>query len=381
MTSGSLQVKNGKYYAVLNLKDNAGKRKQKWVDTGIESNGNNKRLANKALRDILQEYDDKKVVADKPIFFSDYILAWLEGMKFNIEPNTWESYQYTIDKHIIPYFKKQKVLLQDLEPIHIQKYYTLKLKEGLSPNTIKHHHANIRKSLQDALLQNIIPYNVADRVKLPKINKFNAKFYTANQINTLLEKSKGSIIEPAIFLTAYYGLRRSEILGLKWSAIDFQNKSITISTTVTAMKTILEKERTKNLSSNRTLPLIPEVECYLKKLKAKQSELMLLQGTSYVRNDFVCKWDNGKPLKPDYISRIFKKVLEDNNLPIIRFHDLRHSCASMLSSIGYDIKKIQEWLGHSDITTTANLYTHIEYKAKVTMGEDIAKAIDSVQVS
>lgn len=120
-----------------------------------------------------------------------------------------------MNKHIEPYIKSKKVYLQELQPTHIQQYYTKKLKEGLCANTIKHHHANIRKALQDALMQNIIAYNIADRVKVPKVNNYNANFYSTEQIKKLLEVSKGSTIETVILLTSFYGLRRSEVLGLQ----------------------------------------------------------------------------------------------------------------------------------------------------------------------
>lgn len=377
--TGSLQTKNGKYFAVINAKDEFGKRKPTWISMDLSTAGNNKRKAEKALRDILKNYEDKKVYATNVKYFYVYITEWLEGMKMQVEENTWYSYEYAMRNHAIPYFTRTKVMLQDIEPNDIQKYYALKLKEGLSPNTIKRHHCNIRKALQDAMLLNIIPYNPADRVKLPKVNKYVASFYNAEQVGKLLDVVKGTNIEAPVLLCAYYGLRRSEVLGLKWESVDFTNNAIAINNTVVYNKHIIEKKRTKTQSSNRMLPIMEAVESYLKRLKRHQKEMKLLQGTSYTDNDFVCKWDDGRPLNPNYLSKTFNNLLMKNDLPVIRFHDLRHSCASILSATGCDIKKISEWLGHSDISTTANLYTHLEFKSKIEIGNSIENELKQVQ--
>ena len=127
------------------------------------------------------------------------------------------------------------------------------------------------------------------------------------------------------------------------------------------------------------LPIMEVVESYLKRLKRHQKEMKLLQGTSYTDNDFVCKWDDGRPLNPNFLSKAFNNLLIKNDLPVIRFHDLRHSCASILSATGCDIKKLSEWLGHSDISTTANLYTHLEFKSKIEIGNSIENELKQVQ--
>ena len=322
--TGSLQIKCNKYYVVLDMRDEFGKRKRKWINTQLTVDGNNKRKAEKMLRESITKYDDRKVVFTKDVLFSDYIVEWLGSCKNQIELSTYEGYENTINNHIVPFFKKLNVTLQSLEAIHIQKYYDKLLNRGLSPSTVKRHHANIRKCLQDALYKNMIAYNPADRVKLPKTVKYQASYYNKEQIGTLLEHSKGTAIETHIFLACYYGLRRSEIAGLKWSAIDFVNKTITIKDTVVCVKTKVDKSRTKTHSSHRTLPLIDVVEAHLKQLQKQQREYRLLLGREYTLNDYVCKREDGKPISPDYVSEAFKNLLEKHKLPHIRFHDLRH---------------------------------------------------------
>ena len=141
------------------------------------------------------------------------------------------------------------------------------------------------------------------------------------------------------------------------------------------MTSTVEKERTKNKSSYRTLPLIAEVKVYLLQLKRKQKEAKLLHGGSHIDNDYVNKWEDGKPFTPDYISRTFKKILTKNKLQVIRFHDLRHTTASLLLSKGFSLKEIQEYLGHANINTTSDIYGHLEYKAKITMADKLGELV------
>ncbi len=167
-------------------------------------------------------------------------------------------------------------------------------------------------------------------MRLPKTVKYAAKFYDTSQIKALLDCAVGTDIEPIVILSVCYGLRRSEVLGLKWSAIDFVENKIQIDYTITRINTQCEKPRTKNLSSNRTLPLIPYAKNYLMHLKDIQSANAKLFGNCYTQNDFVCKKIDGKPFRTDEVSHKFSRLLKKNGLPHIRLHDLRHSCASML---------------------------------------------------
>jgi len=374
MTAGSLQEKAGKLYAVLHL----GNGKYKWKCTGLTIKGNKKK-AQIFLDELIAEYDSKKVINVKKILFSVYIKNWLNDIKSSVELSTWNGYEYIINKHVVPYFNDLNVSVQDLEPFQIQKYYNLKLEEGLSPNTVKHHHANIRKALQDALMQNIIPYNVADRVKVPKCNTYQAKFYDVNQISQLLDLVKDTQIETVILLTSFYGLRRSEVLGLKWSAINFSNNTLVINNTITNLGGIIEKERTKNKASHRTMPLAANIKKHLQLLNIKQKENRLLFGNEYIENDYICTWENGKIFSPDYVSHKFKEIIVSNNMPVIRFHDLRHSCASVLLAHNFDIKKIQAWLGHSSIATTGNIYAHIQHSSKVEIGNVLEKSLENIR--
>ena len=283
-----------------------------------------------------------------------------------VQESTLESYQYSI-KHVVKYFEARKIKLCDLKPEHIQRYYTEKMKEGLSANTIIKHHSNIHKALSTALKHNIIPFNPADRVDLPRKTHYQASTYNQDLMKRLLENVKGSLIEAPVTITSYLGLRRSEVLGLKWSAINIEYNTLIIQTTVVRTKKIITKDTTKNKTSHRTLSL-PESLCtYLIALKEKQEEDKQLYGNCYNDNDWVCKDEDGTPITPTALSHRYNRLLQATGLPHIRFHDLRHSCASLLLNAGCELYEIKELLGHSQISTTVDIYGHLDFKAKQRM--------------
>lgn len=195
----------------------------------------------------------------------------------------------------------------------------------------------------------------------------------SSSMTKLFEAVAGTKLELPVLLGAFYGLRRSEIVGLKWSAIDFEQNTITISHTVTSCNldgkcVIVAKDTTKTKSSRRTLPLVPYFHEKLLAVKAQQERNQKLCGRSYNREflEYICVDDIGDRFKPNYITSQFPKLLERNGFRKIRFHDLRHSCASLLLASGVPMKHIQEWLGHSDFSTTANIYAHLDYSSKLT---------------
>jgi len=370
--TGSLQNKGGVYYAVLNLKDEQGRRRPKWICTQLEVK-NNKRRAEEFLKKLLVEYEGVKVTYSKDTLFSDYMYEWLETIAGSIEQNTYESYKDIITRYIKPYFSARRIKLQNLEPQHIQAFYNGQIKNGLSANTVLKQHANIRKALQHAVKMNIIIYNPADRVTLPKKQKYIANFLNEKQINELLALFKNEQMYVVVLLAAFYGLRRSEVLGLKWNTVDFENNTITIKDTVVEYDTVIDKERTKTKASYRTLPLPDEIKAYLQQLRNRQLENRLFLGSGYIQNDYVCKRDNGEPFRPNYVTERFYRVARRSELPRIRFHDLRHSSASLLLASGFSLKEIQEFLGHGDLGTTANIYAHLQFEAK----KDMAASMQS----
>lgn len=382
MVTGSVQIKDGKYYAVLNLKNENGKRKQKWISTGLLIRGNKKK-AEKFLSEKIAEYD-KKNVKYSDLTVAEYFENWLSEIKSEVKPNTYRNYHANMVNHIIPYFKNKGILLQDLKPQHLEDYYNSKLQsnsklnsaEALSRTTIKHHHQNISKALSDAVRKEVIYYNPATSARTPKAEKFKAEFLNQSQVNEMLVLFKDSVIYIPILLASVYGLRRSEVLGLQWKNIDFVNKSIHIVQTLQQNTGGSYLDTTKTESSNRTLPMTNDIYNVLNKHKAEQESRQNLMGNYYIASDFVCTWNNGKVISPNYLTKTFHSIISKSSLPDIRFHDLRHSAASNLLEMGFSVVQVADWLGHSSSTTTLNFYAHVDKKSKLNIANALEKVID-----
>ena len=243
----------------------------------------------------------------------------------------------------------------------------------MSPGTVIHYHANIHKALKYAVKMDLIPFNPADKVERPKKQRYIADYYRQEELERLLEASKDHPYSLLIQMTAFYGLRRSEALGLKWDAIDFERDTITIKHIVTNAKIdgkceIVCADRAKTKSSLRSLPLVSNIREKLLALREQQKENRRVCGNCYSKkyDGYVFVDAMGNIFNPRSVTANFSKLLEQNGLRHIRFHDLRHSCASLLLANDVPLKQIQEWLGHSDIGTTANIYSHLDYKSKLT---------------
>lgn len=317
---------------------------------------------------------------EAPILFTDFLLEWLEMMRSSVEATTYSSYANSIKGSIVPYFEAKKYTLQDLErhPKYIQDYYQSELNSGLTANTVIHRHANIRKCLQYAFQIGLIKSNPADRIERPRKVKYVATIYNQQELDVLFRIVKGDPIELGVILAAFYGLRRSEVIGLKWDAIDFEKKTISIKHTVTQVtldgkNVTIQKDRTKTKSSYRTLPLVAPFEALLHQLWQEQQTNRRVCGSAYCQDylDYIYVNSIGELVKPNFLTQHFEIVLKNHGLKKIRFHDLRHSCASLLYANGVSLKEIQEWLGHSDIGTTSNIYTHLDYSSKVSSANAI----------
>jgi len=375
MVAGHLREKNGYYYAVLNYTDHLGKRKTKWISTKLTVKGNKKRaeaILMEARRNFVPETPK---VMNGDILFADYMEQWLEVIKSSVSVPTYASYSNIVKKKISPYFRKKEITLRNLTAKDIQEYYLYELKR-VSANSVIHYHANIHKALKYAVKIDLIDVNPADKIERPKKERYVSSYYDAEELNRLFEVSKGSKLEIPILLGAFYGLRRSEAIGLKWRAIDFEQDTIIINHTVTVCdidgkKSLVASDTTKTKSSLRTLPLVPFMKERLLALKEEQKENRRLCGRCYNTNylEYVCVNEIGDLINPNYVSKSFPTLLKENGLRPIRFHDLRHSCASLLLANGVPMKQIQEWLGHSDFSTTANIYAHLDFSSKLSSAD------------
>lgn len=376
MVAGHLTLKNGRYYAVLNYIDAEGQRKTKWISLGLPEKGN-KRKAEAELARLRAEFEPPKEAGDlsNDMLFADYLLEWLEIAKGRLAVATYSSYATMIKKPIGPYFRKKGLALRDLEARHLQMFYSEMLRK-VKANTVIHYHAIIHSALKYAVKTDMLVQNVADKVDRPRKNSFQPVFLSAEEMQKMFETLRGTKLELPVLVAAFYGFRRGEVLGLKWDAIDFERGTISVIRTVTTITldgkhTEIEQQSAKTKSSLRTLPLIGSFREYFMQVKEAQELNKQICGNCYNHeyDGFVFVDEMGERMRANYLTSAFPKFLESHGLRRMRFHDLRHSCASLLLANGVPLKHIQEWLGHSDFTTTANIYAHLDYKSKITSAQ------------
>ena len=275
------------------------------------------------------------------------------------------------------------VTLAELNHTHIQAFLNYNMDKGLKGSTVKQYYLAIHSAFMWAVKMEILPQHPMDKMVMPRAERHEAVFYNENELNELFKVFEGHRLELIVHIAAYYGLRRCEILGLKWDSIDFKKKTISIERKVVSdydengNPKLYVETRLKTNSTRRTLPLIPHIEELLLEKRRMDKHYKKLGGKDYDTEfeGFVCCDPFGKLISPNMVTHDFHYVIKKNGLKMLRFHDLRHSCASLLLANDIPMKAIQEWLGHATFNITANLYSHLEYNAKVTSAETIARVL------
>lgn len=391
--TGHLEDKHGKWYAAVNHYDTNGKRHVKWYSLDIESKRGNKRKAEEKLTELLRKLNaesndlpenltpaERERIRLSGMPADEYVIEWLEDHRRNISARTYEGYRQYVRGKIAPFFKSRGILLKDVSGDHLNLFYRFLFEEGLKGATIQRIHSILHLAFKVAVKRGIIPVNPCERADRPKAQPFIASYYNADEIRKLLEISAGDELHLVILLTAYYGLRRSEVLGLKWSAVDFSEKKISIRHKILDVNgEPVGYDVMKTKSSYRTLPLIPLIEEELKKQLELKEQMKKVFKNGYCTDydEYICTDALGKLYKPDYVTAHFACLLKNCGMRHIRFHELRHSCASLLLAKKVPMKMIQDWLGHSDIQTTSNIYSHLDAQSKQESADVIAAALES----
>ena len=394
--TGCVAQRGDIYYVRLTYYDKDHKRKDKWVTTGLSGRGA-KQKATAMIPDIIEKYSYLEK-SEHPSKMVDYLKMWKALQVEEVAPTTYDGYHTYVDRHLIPYFETLNLDIQDIKAGHIMDFVNFLSSDkgrkdnkigGQSITSIRKIISILRKVFDYAVLYGDIKINPALQVPMPKREKHSNTisknkrqvFMTAEEAQKMLDAFKNEEIGPIVFVTLYYGLRKSEALGLRWQAVDFDNDTISINHTVVGGSRIIEKDSTKTYCSERTYQLIPDVKVLLLRLKEEQKDYKQRLGSDYHNNDYIFKNPNGVPYRPDSLTRSFKRALARHGLPQMRYHDLRHSTASILVDKGWDINDIKEWLGHADISTTANIYAHISHRKKVSLAQDLNKTLTFEQKS
>ena len=377
----SLQIKKGMYYAVLYYNDDIKGYQYKWKSTKIKViDERQKRLHNKAKQEaenkaeeirksFEEELNKTSIEKRQDVLFSDYALEWLESISKSKAKSTVGGYESNIKSIICPYFKEKNIKITNLTTLNLQDFYDNQYKLGKSPRTVLHYYRNVNQVLEKAKKTKIIVINPNNDCQIEKPKQFIPKVYSKKELTNFLEKIKNTDIAVPIMLIGFYGLRRSEALGVKWERVNFEDNQLTIAHTVTQTtinhKSIIDKKDIpKNNPSYRTFPIEAILKDFLQQSYDNQQANRKLFGNSYLNEEnYVSVNMEGSLILPNTLTKKFKNFLKDNNLREIRLHDLRHSVASILLNNGANLREVQEWCGHSNVSTT-EIYTHLDSTSK-----------------
>jgi len=372
LVSGSLQVKKGYYYAVLNMD------KQKWISTGIKCTKGNKRLAEQALEQIRIQYTvnqkcekESEKTKDKTLF-SDAILRWVEKVKKKqVKTTTYAAYARNV-RIIADYFAQKGTLLEAITFEEIEDFYEwLMTERNDKAETVHRYHTLINQCI-NYHYKRTKRRNPALDVELPTDSEdFQPGFYSEAEVELLIQKVKGTLLEIPVTFALCYGLRRSEALGIRWSSVDFDNKRFTINHIVTNAcidnKQILVQTNSTKNNQIRSYPMTPPIEVILLEKWNNIQENRRLFKSAYLEEfaDYINVNEIGDLVKPEYVTAKFRSTLEKFGLRRIRFHDLRHTCASLLLKDEPNLKVIQEYLGHKVLQTTERYLHLVDSETKI----------------
>lgn len=325
----------------------------------------NKKEAEKELAKFYLECEQKKALKITKCSVSEFMKTWWnQYVKLYTKKSTWRGYKTAIDCHINP--KLGDIPISKLTLMQIQQWVNSLVEQGLSPKTIKNYYSVLANAMHYAVVWDYILKNPCDNVVIPKQRKSEAKYYTINEVKCLckaLESISDDFLDykAGIYLALFGGLRKGEILGLNEEDVIFEeNKIRIVRNRMIAPGEGVYEDTPKTDSSIRTINLPPEVIDILKNLLEKQNARKKLLGTKWRNSKALLKGREGGPLYPQNLQRWFSKFLEENELPHLGLHGLRHTHTSMLVSMAAgDISQISKRLGHSESSITLNTYTHL----------------------
>lgn len=346
-----------------------------------------KKQAEKEMRSMMDDLENHTYVADSKITVAEFVKQWFNLYLKDLSPTTLKGYAYQIENYIINQ-DIGKIRLQDLTTSDVQLWVNSLYdksplsKQPLSAKTVKNIYHNLCAAIEKAVVLEIVKKNVCKAVSLPKVQKYTAEVYDEKEINQLLNVIKGTDMELPLMIDINLGLRRGELLALKWKHIDFNKGLISIEDNMVTVKKEVSADRVltkapKSISGKRVIPISSTLREYLK--KAHENYLLRKEkmGKDFFDRGYVVCQENGKPYKPNSFTCKFNEFLKKNDLKHIRLHDLRHTNATLMLTQGISAKVAQIRLGHSDYSTTMNIYSHVLKSVETEAAEKIENVIFS----
>ena len=386
--AGSVQERNGYLHLVIGYRDPlTQKRKTKWMAMDLPADAL-KSVIDQRKRVMLAEFEEKYARMldgyDDPenYPFIAFMNEWLDEVhRHKVQESTYLGYKARVSGHMTKFFG-DKMSLADLKPRVINSFYDYLRSMGDSEQTVLHYHNLLHSMFEYAIKQELFEFNPMQRVDRPTVKRYSAGFYSAEEVQTLLAFAKDDPLYIPIVLAVYCGLRRSEALGMAWSNIDFEKNKIYVKQKVVELtkngkKYIQISEDLKTESSRRVFTMHPDVKKILLEHKERQEMYRKQFKRSYSKKylDMVCVDQMGMLLRPNFVTEHFAVLLNKHGLRKIRFHDLRHTCASLLVALGENMKVIQAYMGHSTMSVTADIYSHLDVSATSVASMKLASLI------
>jgi integrase len=365
---GYTAKKGNRYYAVIyeGVDPATGKERRRWYSAGPRKSD-----AEKLVTELVKRRNDGDYRAPEKITLGAYLTEkWLPVQRSQLKASTFDSYRRTIELHVLPTIGQ--VMLSRLLPEDLEGLYARLLESGrrngngggLSPTSVRYVHRILRKALNDALRKGTIARNPAALADPPRGSGpagagHDMRVWSAAELQTFLALISTERLAPAYFLAAHTGMRRGEVLGLRWADVDASRKRISARQAVTAVAYQLRVSDVKTGTARRTIDVDDPVVTQLTTWRKRQAKERLLVGPAYEDHGLVFARPDGRPVHPEFLSRTFDRVVRSSGLPVIRFHDLRHTHATLLLKAGVPVKVVSERLGHASPGFTLNVYQHV----------------------
>lgn len=369
---GCIVNRNGNLSIKLSLgKGPDGKYKYQWISLGKVKMTE----AKTRLTELLHKMDTGSYTVQGKVTVSEYLTRWLEDYaKVNLSPRGFERYAGIINKYFIPEFGN--IALVKLKPEHLQRHYTGLIAAGLNINTARYHHAVIHKALQVALKWQLVSRNVADAINPGRVRREEMQTWNEIELNAFLDTARDSQYYALFYTALFTGMRRSELLALRWQDIDFIFSQLYVNRSLHHLKDgSYVYTQPKSARSRRTIALPASLALVLQKYREERERDAEMCGLTINGSDLAFGALDGCPLRPNTITRAWQNLAIKAGVKVIRLHDARHTHATLMLKQGIHPKIVQERLGHASIQMTLDIYSHVSPGLQQAAAESFDKLV------